>query len=138
MKPKILFVILLLFCSGVILPAPNPWGEIKKIHFYDSIKKYDQVLVHLEGIDFERVKRGEQKEIATRLIRFGDHYLNLGLYDHAEAFYRKVLLQSADYWFLYNKLDKINRAKGAWFFKLSYLFKQWMLKVCLRTAQILY
>ncbi len=125
MKPKILFVILLLFCSSVILPTANPWGEIKKIHFYDSIKKYDQVLVHLAEIDFERVKRSEQKEIAARLIRFGDHYLNQRLYDYADAFYRKVLLLSPDYWYIYNKLDKINRAKGAWFFTFSDLFKQW-------------
>lgn len=127
MKAKILFVILLLFCGGVLLPKGNPWGELKKIHYYDSIRDYEQVLVHLDGIDFERVKREEQKDIANRLIRFGDHYLELQQYKHAEAFYRKVLLLSSEYWYLYNKVDKIYRAQGGWFFKPADLFKQWLM-----------
>jgi len=127
MKRKLLFLILFFFCSLLLLPKENPWGNLKKIHFYDSVKKYRQVLVHLDRIDFAGLKRQEQKEIASQLITFGDYYFAKGKYQHAEAFYRKVLGLSAHYWYLHNKLEKINRANGGFFINFKNLFSQLLL-----------
>ena len=123
-KTLFLFLILFFFSSVLILPKENPWGNLKKIHFYDSVKDYHQVLTHLEHIDFEGLKRGNKKEIASKLVKFGDHYFDMGMYQHAEAFYRKVLAISPDFWYLYNKLEKINRINGRFFIGFDNLFKQ--------------
>jgi tetratricopeptide (TPR) repeat protein len=129
MRVTAVFLILFVFCGGALLPKSNPWGEIKKIYFYDSVGDYDKVLTHLENIRFDPVKRTEQKEIAAFLIRFGDYYLEKGKYKHSEAFYRKVLDLSNDYWYVYNKLDKISRAVGSTFFSFKHLFGQWVMIV---------
>lgn len=126
MKNKILFVIFILLCSIFLLPKENPWGNLKKIHFYDSVKNYRQVLKQLELIEFEGLKRADQKEIAAQLIRFGNHYFEKGKYDHAEAFYRKVFNVSPkdNYWYLYNKLEQIKRINGSFFIGFKSLFSQ--------------
>jgi tetratricopeptide (TPR) repeat protein len=126
MKNKILFAVFIFLCSIFLLPKEDPWGDLKKIHFYDSVKNYRQVLEQLELIQFEDLNRADQKEIASQLIRFGDHYFEKGKYDHAEAFYRKVfnVAPKDDYWYLYNKLEKINRVNGSIFIGFKSLFGQ--------------
>lgn len=126
MKIKILLVIFVLLCSVSLLPKEDPWGSLKKIHFYDSVKNYRQVLEQLELIEFEDLTRSDQKEIAAQLIRFGDHYFEKGKYEHAEAFYRKVFNVSPkdDYWYLYNKLENIKRVNGSFFIGFKSLFGQ--------------
>jgi tetratricopeptide (TPR) repeat protein len=116
-------------CSIFLLPKENPWGNLKKIYFYDSIKNDREVLAQLDLIQFEGIKPVDQKEIASQLIRFGDHYFEKGKYDHAEAFYRKVFNMSPhdDYWYLYNKLEKIKRANGSVFIGFKSLFGQLVL-----------
>ncbi|UCH93536.1 MAG: hypothetical protein JSV88_25145 [Candidatus Aminicenantes bacterium] len=126
MKRKILLAILFFLCTIFLLPKENPWGNLKKIYFYESIKKDQQVLTHLDLIDFEGLKRTDQKEIASQLTRFGDYYFEKGKHDHAEAFYRKVLTVSDkdDYWYIYNKLESIKRAKGGSIIGFKNLFSQ--------------
>ena len=53
MNKKTLAVALVLLCCMTVFPKEAPWGHMKKIHFYDSIQKYDKVLQHLNEIDFE-------------------------------------------------------------------------------------
>jgi tetratricopeptide (TPR) repeat protein len=127
MKNKVLLVILILLCTFWAHPKENPWGNLKKIHFYDSYQDYDRVLENLEAIDFYGLRQGERKELASRLIAFGDHYFEKGKYQHARAFYEKVLELSSDYWHLYNKLEKIDRAGGGFFISFDYAFKQMFL-----------
>lgn len=126
MKNKILFAVFIFLCSIFLLPKENPWGNLKKIYFYDSVKNYRQVLEQLELIEFEDLNRADQKEIASQLIRFGDRYFEKGKYDQAEAFYRKVFNVSSkdDYWPIYNKLEKINRVNGSIFIGFKSLFGQ--------------
>jgi tetratricopeptide (TPR) repeat protein len=126
MKIKILLVIFVLLCSVYLLPKEDPWGSLKKIYFYDSVKNYRQVLEQLELIEFDDLTRADQKEIAAQLIRFGDHYFDKGKYEHAEAFYRKVFNVSPkdDYWHLYNKLEKIKRVNGSFLIGFKSLFGQ--------------
>lgn len=125
MKNKALvFVILFLCCTIWVLPKEDSWGNLKKIHFYDSFSKYDQVLEHLRLLELEGLKRTDQREIASRLIAFGDSYFKKGKYQHAEEFYKKVLKLSPDYWYLYNKLEKIDRVKGRFIINFEHLFSQ--------------
>ena len=127
MKNKILTAILFLLCSVFLLPREDPWGNLKKISFYDSIQDDRKVTEHLKLIDFEGLKRTDQEEIASQLIRFGDYYLEKGKYQQAEAFYRKVLKMSPQegaYWTVYNKLEKIQRANGHVFISFKNLFSQ--------------
>lgn len=127
MKNK-LFIIILFFCTTFsIFAGDNPWGNLKKIHFYDSVKNYEKVMENLEQIDCRGIERGEKEEIASNLIKFGDYFFSKGEYDNAEAFYRKVLSLSPDYWNLYNKLEKIDREKGSSFINFKYVFKQLLL-----------
>jgi tetratricopeptide (TPR) repeat protein len=125
MKNKAVVFLILFLCGTIwVLPKENSWGNLKKIYFYDSLSKYDQVLEHLSLLDFEGLKRDHQQEIATRLIAFGDSYFKKGKYRHAEEFYKKVLKLSPDYWYLYNKLEKIDRVKGRFFINFNHLFSQ--------------
>jgi tetratricopeptide (TPR) repeat protein len=126
MKIKILLVIFVFLCSAFLLPKDDPWGNLKKIHFYDSVKNDQQVLTQLELIEFEGLTRADQKEIASQLVRFGDYYFEKGKYDQAKAFYKKVFDVSPndDYWYLYNKLEKIKRVKGSFFIGFKSIFGQ--------------
>lgn len=125
MKNKALVFLMLFLCGTIwVLPKENSWGNLKKIYFYDSFSKYDQVLEHLRLLEFEGLKRADQREIASRLIAFGDSYFKKGKYRHAEEFYKKVLKLSPDYWYLYNKLEKIDRVKGRFIINFNHLFSQ--------------
>lgn len=126
MKIKILSVIFIFLCPVFLLPKDDPWGNLKKIHFYDAAKNDRQVLEQLELIDFEGLTRADQKEIASELIRFGDYYFEKGKYDQAKAFYRKVFDVSVndEYWYVYNKLEKIKRVNGSFFIGFKDIFAQ--------------
>jgi tetratricopeptide (TPR) repeat protein len=129
MKNKILLAIVFVFCSVLLLPREDPWGNLKKISFYNSIQDDQTVLTHLQLIDFEGLNRADQEEIASRLIRFGDYYFTKGKYSQAEAFYRKVLTVSPRdaHWTIYNKLEKIHRVNGHFFISLKNLASQFLL-----------
>ena len=124
MKNKWLFIFLLFSTAVLIFPDDNPWGNLKKIHFYDSVENYDKVQENLERINSEGIERGEKAKIALNLIKFGDYYFSKRKYENAEAFYRKVLNFSPEYWYLYNKLEKIERAKGSSFISFKNVFRQ--------------
>jgi len=129
MKTKILSVILFFFCAIFLFPKENPWGNLKKIHFYDSINSKQKVEEYLGLINFSDVTRKEQKAIAGQLLHFGDHYFEKKEYKLAESFYRKALDVSTpdDFWFIYNKLGNIQREKGKTFISLKNLFIQMFL-----------
>ena len=112
MKKRILiFAMLFLCCAIRILPQADSWGNLKKVYFYNSFNNDDQVLKHLESIEFGGLKRSDREEIASQLIAFGDFYFEKTNYPLAQAFYKKVLQVSPDYWYVYNKLVKI----GKWY-----------------------
>jgi len=129
MKIKILSVIFVFLCPVFLLPKDDPWGNLKKIHFYDSIKNDQQVLKQLELIEFEGLTRVDQIEITSQLIRFGDYYFEKGKYDQAKAFYQKIFDAAPhdDYWYLYNKLEKIKRVKGSFFIGFKSMLGQFFL-----------
>jgi tetratricopeptide (TPR) repeat protein len=124
MKHKLFLAILLICCSMLIFPNTNPWGNLKKIHFYDSLNAHDKVQEQLELIRFEGLSRADQKEVAGHLVKLGDNYFLKNQYQLAGAFYRKVLAHSSDYWYLYNKLEKIERENGSIFIGFKNSFKQ--------------
>lgn len=124
MKNKALLIVLLLLITVGVFPKGNSWGNLKKIYFYDSVSDYGQVRQHLDMIGFDGLKRGDQEDLASRLVAFGDYYFDKGRYEDAEAFYNKVLDHSAQYWYLYNKLEKIERSRGRFLFSLKNTFKQ--------------
>lgn len=124
MRKKAFLVLMFFFCAGLLLPKANPWGQLKEIHYYDSVQQYDRVMEQLAAMNLDDVKREEQRQLAQRLISFGDAYLEAGKYDYAEAFYRKLLAHSPSYWYLYSRLDKINKEKGSTLFSLKHAFNQ--------------
>ncbi len=129
MKIKILSIIFVFLCPVFLLPKDDPWGNLKKIHFYDSIKNDQQVLKQLELIEFEGLTWVDRKEIASQLIRFGDYYFEKGKYDQAKAFYQKIFDAAPhdDYWYLYNKLEKIKRVRGSFFISFKSMVGQFFL-----------
>lgn len=125
MKNKGILVIVCLIVSATFLfPASNPWGNLKKIHFYDSLNNYEKVLEHLQQIDTKGLRKQEKTNLGQQLITFGDHYLSKKQYKTAESFYTKVISFSPGYWHLYNKLEKIEHEQGSSFISFSNAFKQ--------------
>ena len=138
MKNKVLFIILFLFCILQIFPKSNPWGDLKKVYLYYSAKNSElsveqteilneKIKVILNRIQFEGVNRSDKKEIVSHLVRFGDYYYAEGEFDLSKAFYKKVLKALPDNWDLYNKLERINRAKGNVLTDLNNIFSQLLL-----------
>ena len=122
---KIVIIIMLFFCFfGSVFSESDPWGELKKIYFYNSVGNDDKVLERLHSIDIPKLKRSDQKEIAQAFTKLGDYYVTLKKYDLAEQFYQRVLEISPDYWVVYNKLEKISRQKGSILFNLKNTFHQ--------------
>ncbi len=113
------FFILFLLCSVLLFSRTSPWGNLKKIYFYDAAGRYSKVLEELKAIQFTDVNRNEQKEIAKNLVKFGDYYFSNDKKDMATAFYEKVANLSPAYWYVYNKLEKINKEKGDFFFNIK-------------------
>lgn len=124
MRKKAILAIMFLFCAGLLLPKASPWGQLKKIHYFDSVGQYDRMMEQLSALNLGDVKREEQRQLAQRLISFGDNYFEAGKYEYAEAFYRKLLAHSPGYWYLYTKLDKIEKEKGSMFFSFKHVFNQ--------------
>lgn len=130
MKNKWLFLFLFLCTAVCIFPdTPNPWGDLKKIHFYHSIDNTDKVLESLESLNCNGIDRKEKEKIAAELSRFGDSYLSpaenkTADYKNAEAFYRKALAVSPSQWFLYNKLQQVERKQGGGFLHIKNAFLQ--------------
>lgn len=124
MKKKVIFFILFLFCTILVLAKSTPWGNLKRIYFYDSAKRYSKVLAELKAINFDDITKDEQKEIARHLIKFGDHYLAKKENNLAKAFYNRVVDISPEYWSMFNKLEKMNRENGNIFPDFKNVFKQ--------------
>lgn len=124
MKKKGMFCILFLCWAMLGFSKSNSWGNLKKIYFYDSAGKYSKVVEELKSIDLEDVSRAEQKEIAQHLINFGDYYRAKNENTLAKAFYDKVIDLSPEYWYIYNKLEMMNRGKGDVFPDFKNVFKQ--------------
>jgi len=105
----------------------NPWGDLKKIYFYQAAADEESVRQVLAAMRIERVQRIEQREIGRHLLKFGDHYLSAGKKEMAEAFYRKVVDLSPEYWHIYNKLQSLDKGRGSGFFGMDMAFKQFLL-----------
>lgn len=130
MKIKSIIVLLVLGSTSLLFSVSNPWGNLKKIHFFDHRQKYNLVQEQLDEINVEMISREEQRRIAVELIRFGDKYLSQNRYELAEAFYQKVLAFSPEYWRLYGRLDVIERERNGIIPNFSLAFQQlgYMLK----------
>ncbi len=130
-KRKAVFVILFLctalFTFTFVSAGDNPWGDLKKLHFYDSVKDESKAAEILESIDCRDMSPGNQDAFARQLIAFGDKYYSQGNYNSARVFYNKVLEFSPKYWYLYNKLEKVDRAKGSSIMGLKNVFSQFLL-----------
>lgn len=126
MKRTGLFILTLFLVTLFIFPQSNPWGHLKKIYFHNEVKNFDKVRENLNLIHYGGLKRKEQREISQKLVHFGDYYLEQGEFELAEEFYNKVLSLSPDFWFVYNKLERINRNKGGMTFNVKYMLKQFL------------
>ncbi len=126
MNKKALF--LLVFFVLAIPGAANesPWGQLKKIHYFDGQKDYKKVREHLGGIEYSQMNRMEMKDVAIQLKKFGDQYLHEGDYNLAREFYYKVLTLNPGQWDIYNQLERINREEGALTFNFSFLATQFI------------
>jgi len=128
MKKRFLFfLIVLCFVSMVFSQGNNTWGNLKKIHLYDSIGKYGKVLENLQLIDFVGLNKKEVEKVAFELINFGDYYFSKGKNKLSESFYKKVLEISPGFWYVYNRLGKINKKRGYVLSNLEYGFKQFLM-----------
>lgn len=124
MKKRLLFFLMVFCFVSLVFSQNNTWGNLKKIHLYDSIKKYDKVLENLQLINLDGMNKEETEKVAFELINFGDYYFSEGKHELSKSFYKKVLEISPGFWYVYNKLGKIDNKKGNVVFNLEYGFKQ--------------
>lgn len=95
------------------MPADgNPWGNLKKIYFYDAIADYGEVRRNLAEMDFTLVTRSEKAELVRKVFQLGDHYFAGRKFDLAGEVYQKILTVSPDSWAVYNRLEKIKQNGG--------------------------
>ncbi len=121
-KALLLFFFFILATHGIA--EESPWGQLKRIHYFDSQNDYKLVREHLGGIDGSQMNRVEMKEISTQLKIFGDHYFDKGELNLAREFYYKVLNLNPSRWDIYNKLERINREEGALTYNFRFLGRQ--------------
>jgi tetratricopeptide (TPR) repeat protein len=124
MRKRLLFFLMVFCFVSLVFSQNNTWGNLKKIHLYDSIKNYDKVLENLQLINLDGMNKEETEKVAFELINFGDYYFSEGKHELSKSFYKKVLEISPEFWYVYNKLGKINNKKGNVVFNLEYGFKQ--------------
>lgn len=124
MKKRLLFFLMVFCFVSLVFSQNNTWGNLKKIHLYNSIKKYDKVLENLQLINLDGMNKKETEKVTSKLINFGDYYFSEGKHELSKSFYKKVLEISPGFWYVYNKLGKINNKKGNVVFNLEYGFKQ--------------
>jgi len=124
MKKWLLFFLMVFCFVSLVFSQNNTWGNLKKIHLYNSIKEYDKVLENLQLINLDGMNKKETEKVTSKLINFGDYYFSEGKYELSKSFYKKVLEISPGFWYVYNKLGKINNKKSNVVFNLEYGFKQ--------------
>jgi hypothetical protein len=124
-KKILLATIALPLLASFSLAAGNPWGNLKKIYFYDASGNLAEVKKNLDGMDAQMLPPEEKIELLKKLAELGDRYLLKNDDRLAETFYRKCLVISpADAWPLYNKLEKISRRRGSSIWNLGYVWQQ--------------
>jgi tetratricopeptide (TPR) repeat protein len=124
--------ILLLFCLGFMAAfaraATNPWGDLKKIYFYNASGNVNEVRKNLDSLDAQALPPAEKIELMKKLAELGDRFYNKNDFGLAESFYRKTLkISPVDGWPLYNKLEKISRQQGHTLWNLRNVGQQFRL-----------
>jgi tetratricopeptide (TPR) repeat protein len=115
-----------------VLPAPaaaaNPWGDLKKIRFYEAGGDLAQVRRSLQRLDPQGLPPGDKAELLGDLVALGDRYRERGDLALAEAFYRKALAVSPrDAWPVYNALERLARRRGRVLWRFADVGRQFAL-----------
>ena len=123
-KKSLMLFLLAASVIGLYPAGVNPWGNLKKIYFYDSLHDEQAVRKNLAEMDFIQATRLEQKELVNRLLLLGDRYFFLRKYDLAAEVYQKILAVSPGSWTVYNRLEKIKRGDGGMLLSFRAAWKQ--------------
>jgi tetratricopeptide (TPR) repeat protein len=108
--------------------AANPWGDLKKIYFYEASGNLAEARRSLERLDAEALPPNDKVELVRKLVELGDLHLRKKNDPLAEAYYRQALkLAPQNVWPVYNKLERIFRRRGGFFWKFSDLGRQFAL-----------
>jgi tetratricopeptide (TPR) repeat protein len=105
--------------------ASNPWGNLKKIYFYEAIGNLGEIRKNLDPLDARALPPAERIELMKKLAELGDRFYQKNDILLAEAFYRKTLsISPPDAWPVYNKLEKIARRRGSLTWNLANVGRQ--------------
>jgi tetratricopeptide (TPR) repeat protein len=131
MAKKTLMTMIALALLATFSPAAsNPWGDLKKIYFYDTSGNLSEVRNNLDRLDAQTLPPAEKIELMKKLAELGDRYFQKGDYPMAGLFYRKALaISPQDAWPIYNKLEKISRRQGSIFWNLNTVWRQFRLVI---------
>ncbi|HSQ35057.1 MAG TPA: hypothetical protein VLQ89_03600 [Candidatus Binatia bacterium] len=129
-KKTLLLLALLAMISPLSRAAANPWSNLKKIYIYDFSGDIAALRENLAELDIQGLTPGETNELLQKLNELGDRYYKKKNYPLAEAFYQKILLLApANAWPLFNKLEKIARNRGNFFWNFRNIGRQFALVV---------
>ncbi len=117
MNRKMIFVLIVFyFVVTISANASGSVGKIDEMNFYYSYGLHKKVINSLKNFDIKGLTREKQKKALLSLERLGDSYVKSGRIDDAELIYQKISANSEGYWQVYNKLEKIRRTRGSFFF----------------------
>jgi hypothetical protein len=126
MTKKILWVVAgVVLLASLSLAATNPWGNLKKIYFYEASGNLGEVRKNLDRLDAQALPPAEKIELMRKLAELGDRYYQKDDDLLAEAFYRKTLsIHPPEAWPIYNKLEKISRRRGNLTWNFANIWRQ--------------
>jgi len=121
-------LLLLTVLPALAAGAANPWGDLKKIRFYEAGGDLAQVRRALERLDAQGLPPNDKAELLRDLVDLGDRYRGRGNDPLAEAFYRKALAVSPrDAWPVYNALERMARRRGRLLWRFTDVGRQFAL-----------
>ncbi|MBN2346202.1 MAG: hypothetical protein JXO51_07400 [Candidatus Aminicenantes bacterium] len=129
MGKKVVLAIAGLAMLASFSPATaNPWGDLKKIYFYEASGNEGEVKKCLERLDAQALPPQEKSAIAKDLSQLGDRFLRKKEFSLAELFYLKALrISPRDAWPAYNNLEAISRRRGNPFWRFTNVWRQFSL-----------
>jgi hypothetical protein len=124
-KKYFLTMVGLSLLASLSMAASSPWGNLKKIYFYEAIGNLGEIRTNLDRLDAQALPPSEKIELMKKLAELGDRYYQKGDDLLAGAFYRKTLsISPSDAWPIYNKLEKISRRQGNLTWNFAHIWRQ--------------
>ncbi len=109
---KRMLVFLILSLAFLSLGA-EPWAQLKKIYYFQSLQQPEEVRAQLAAIDMEKLNGRRQRErFAARIMELGLLYQEQGDNALARLFLDKAMQISTANWTAWNAVEKMKKTES--------------------------